>query len=149
MNKLQISQKSVQQIMIDEGCVLYAYKDSGGIWTIGCGHTQGVKPGDTITKVQAITFLTSDCQNAVKQVNDLNLPFNQNQFDAVVQLVYNIGIGRFQMQQLYKVMKLNVNDATIHDLFLNTCVHDAKGTVLSDLQARRKRNADLYITPIV
>ena len=147
---MQISQKAVSQIMIDEGCVLYAYKDSGGVWTIGCGHTYNVKPGDLITKAQALQLLTQDTQDAVTQVNSLNVTFNQNQFDAIVQLVYNIGIGRFLQQPLWAMIKKNPNttDLSFKQTFLNTCVHDAKGQVLAGLVARRKRNCDLYCTPV-
>jgi len=69
-----------------------AYNDGRGVWTIGYGHTASVKEGDTCTMVQAVEWLHQDTVNAVVAVNRLvKVPLTQNQFDALVSLVFNCG----------------------------------------------------------
>ena len=54
---MKASQRLIDAIKKFEGCVLTAYQDTAGVWTIGYGHTQGVKKGDKITAYQAEQFL--------------------------------------------------------------------------------------------
>ena len=64
-----------------EGCRLNAYQDSGGIWTIGYGHTLGVKAGQAITEAQATEFLKQDLQAAANAVGRLiKVALNSNQY---------------------------------------------------------------------
>lgn len=66
-----------------------------GIWTIGYGHTGGVKENDTCTLQQAEEWLHQDVVNATVQVNRfIHVPLTQAQFDALVSLVFNLGMGR-------------------------------------------------------
>ena len=75
-----------------EGFILEAYQDQGGVWTIGYGHTRGVKAGDSITQLQADALLAGDVQEAVQAVHRLvHAPLSQNQFDALVDLQFNAG----------------------------------------------------------
>lgn len=63
-----------------------------GIWTIGYGHTKGVKEGDTCTMAQAEEWLHQDTVNAVMEVRKhVRVPLTQNQFDALVSLTFNCG----------------------------------------------------------
>lgn len=63
-----------------------------GIWTIGYGHTKGVKEGDTCTMAQASEWLQDDVAGAVLAVCRLvSVPLTQNQFDALVSLIFNCG----------------------------------------------------------
>ena len=61
---------TIADIRSDEACRLIAYQDGGGVWTLGYGHTAGVKPGDTCTMDQAKTWLYYDVGVAE---NDLNV----------------------------------------------------------------------------
>lgn len=90
---MKISQTGLELIKRFEGCRLAAYKDSGGVWTIGYGHTKGVTSGMTITQAQADAFLVEDCASAEAAVNKYmsKYSFNQNQFDALVSFAFNIG----------------------------------------------------------
>jgi len=75
-----------------EGLRLTAYQDGAGVWTIGYGHTQGLKEGDTCTQEQAAAWLASDVAEAEAEVNGLvKVPLNQNQFDALVSFAFNLG----------------------------------------------------------
>lgn len=66
-----------------------------GIWTIGYGHTEGVKEGDTISIDGALTLLISDVAKYYAKLMALvTVQLNQNQADALTSLVFNIGVGK-------------------------------------------------------
>jgi lysozyme len=96
-----------------EGLRLTAYPDpgtGGSPWTIGYGHTgSDVHPGLTITKEQAEELLMKDVQKAVAVVNSkVTTDLTQNEFDAIVDFVFNVGAGNFAGSTLLK--KINAND---------------------------------------
>ena len=77
-----------------ETLALVAYPDSGGVPTIGWGHTEGVKLGDTCTPEQAEIWFQEDSQAAVHGVDSsLTTNVTQNQFDALVSFAFNVGVG--------------------------------------------------------
>lgn len=80
-----------------EGVRLTAYRDQGGVWTIGYGHTGAdVKAGMTCTQGQAEAWLLEDLLWAVDAVNrTVTEPVTQGEFDAMVDLCFNIGCGNF------------------------------------------------------
>ena len=90
--------KLLQQL---EGLRLTAYRDSAGIWTIGYGNTyhpdgRPVKAGDSITATQADEYMIAvlpKYENTVRKI--ITAPLTQNQFDALVCFVYNIGSTAF------------------------------------------------------
>ncbi|MWP61063.1 lysozyme [Gilliamella sp. Pas-s25] len=105
--KISINGKS--KLKSFEGLRLIAYQCSAGVWTIGWGHTTGVKEGDKITIGQAEIFLTGDLVQFENAVNKLvKVPINQNQFDALILLIFNIGITAFTGSTLLR--KLNAGD---------------------------------------
>jgi lysozyme len=57
---MKISENGLAMIRYWEDCVLEAYQDVGGIWTIGYGHTEGVTEGMVWTQNQADQALASD-----------------------------------------------------------------------------------------
>lgn len=68
-----------------EWCVLKSYKCPSGVWTIGYGHTNGVKSGMQITKSKALNYLKQDLSIFERSVtNYVKVPLNQKQFDALV-----------------------------------------------------------------
>jgi lysozyme len=86
-----------------EGISLSSYQDGGGVWTIGYGHTLGVKAGDTCTQEQAKAWLLQDVQNAANEVNThVTTPINQEEFDALTDFVFNLGNGNFQNSSLLR-----------------------------------------------
>lgn len=88
-----------------EGYSSEAYICPAGRWTIGYGHTRGVKEGDTCTKAEADIFLQEDLRDAERTVEATGLSLSQLQFDALVSLIYNIGSGNFQESTLLKRLK--------------------------------------------
>lgn len=94
-----------------EGCRLKAYQDQGGVWTIGYGHTRGVKAGDVCTQEQAEEWLREDVAFTVASVNKLapaRFPVSQNQFDALVDFAFNLGAGALRTSTL--LLKLICGD---------------------------------------
>ena len=99
-----------------EGLRLDAYRDSAGLWTIGCGHlltkdelrsgkVLGVDWRDGITQQTADALLAADLYTATDAVNELvRLPLSQHQFDALVSFVFNIGDGAFQDSTLLRLL---------------------------------------------
>lgn len=78
-----------------EGCRYKAYRDGGGVWTIGFGHTHGVHEGMSCTQKEAEAWLEQDVQNAVAQVNKcLTIIVTQDEFDALVDFEFNTGALR-------------------------------------------------------
>lgn len=106
---MRTSVNGKSKIKAYEGLRLEAYRCSANVWTIGWGHTEGVKDGDRITIGQAELFLTGDLVQYEKALNNLvKVPLNQNQFDALISLIFNIGITAFKNSTLLR--KLNTND---------------------------------------
>ena len=98
---MKISQKGINFIKSHEALRLKAYQDSKGVWTIGWGHTKGVKPGDVITREQAEQFIRDDLAWVERTLNaDLVIGrdkplVTQNEFDALCSLVFNIGSNAY------------------------------------------------------
>jgi GH24 family phage-related lysozyme (muramidase) len=99
--KTKISKKGVELIKTFEGFRLTAYQDSGGVWTIGYGHTgvvdgKPIKAGMVITTLQANELLCEDIHKFETIVNgyDRNYRWTQNEFDALVSFAYNLGTLR-------------------------------------------------------
>ena len=130
-----------------EGCVLTAYADQGGVWTIGHGHTgQGVHAGLTITQDQADTFLESDLAGSVACVNRLvTANINQNQFDAMVDFVFNMGCASLAQSTLLR----DVNTGNFADAATQFLRWDhVRGVVVSGLTRRRQAEATLFNAPV-
>lgn len=139
---MNTSSKGIELIKKHEGLSLTAYLCPAKVLTIGYGHTGGVKSGDVITEAQAEEFLRADLNNAEQAIIRERLNINQNQFDALVSFVFNVGIGSFQKSTLLKVIKTNSMDARIRMEFSRWVY--AKQKVLAGLVLRRKEEADLY-----
>src|SRR5690349_16517946 len=97
---LHVSDKAAKMIAQFEGGqghdgLFHPYQDVVHVWTIGYGHTKGVSASSKpLTKAQALALLRNDLDHEyAPSVNALGLPLNQNQFDATVSAVYNLGPG--------------------------------------------------------
>lgn len=88
-----------------ENCKLEAYLDGGGVWTIGWGHTAGVRKGDTCSQAQADAWLEEDIADAEEDVNlYVRGWLLQGQFDALCSLAYNIGGNAFRKSTLVRML---------------------------------------------
>lgn len=129
-----------------EGCSLVAYPDPGTNaepYTIGYGHTKGVKRGDTCTQAQADAWLLEDLKFSIDAVRSaVKVSLSENEESALVDLVFNIGAGNFAKSTLLK--KLNLSDrlgASKEFIKWNM----ASGQVMNGLTRRRVAEADLFV----
>ena len=146
---MSVSNKGVDLICEFEGKRLVAYDDGVGIWTIGFGtikYPDGVrvKKGDTCTLDQAKEYMRHDLIEFEHTVNSsVKVPLNQNQFDALVSLSYNIGSSAFKSSTLVK--KLNAGDykgaADQFNVWIN-----AGGKRMQGLVNRRDREKLLFLS---
>ncbi|WP_407409839.1 lysozyme [Acinetobacter sp.] len=145
-----ISSKGVEFIAGFESLQLKAYLCPANVWTIGWGTTvypngTKVKKGDKCTVEQAKVYKDHDLKRFQKCVNDaVAVLLNQNQFDALVSLTYNIGEAAFKSSTLLK--KLNAADYNgAADQFL--VWNKSKGKVLNGLVNRRAAERTLFLKP--
>lgn len=126
-----------------ESCRLKSYKDAGGVWTIGFGHTKKVKEGQVITMQQAKEYYREDLAENEKYINNFHLPLSQGQFDSLVDFSYNSGIGNLMKSRLLRMIRTNINDEKIPSEFLRWA-KDKKGKTINGLVKRKKFEADLW-----
>ena len=139
---MKTSLEGINLIKHFEGCELEAYKCPAGVWTIGYGHIKGVQQGDVITEQEADNMLVEELEEYENYIHNLvNCPLNQNQFDALVSWVYNLGSSNLQASTQLKV--LNAGDyAGVPAQMLRW--NKAGGKVLEGLTRRRQAEADLF-----
>lgn len=93
---MKLSQKGADFIKSFESCRLTAYRDGGGVFTVGFGHTgPEVRPGFTITQGQADTLFEDDVERFETGVESLvTVGLTQGQFDALVSFAFNVGLDQ-------------------------------------------------------
>lgn len=102
---MKISEIGIQIIKTREELRLTAYRCEAGVLTIGYGHTAGVKAGDKITEMQAVEFFKRDVAEIERYLNKMieqGSEFRQSEYDALISLIFTIGLGSFQMSTLRK-----------------------------------------------
>lgn len=130
-----------------EGERLSPYKDAGGHFTIGVGHLmadgESMSP---ITEEEALAILASDLNFAEKAVNSLvKVPLRQNQFDALVDFVFNCGANAFRGSKL--LIYLNAgNYSAAADSMLNW--NHIGNVVSAGLTRRRAAERILFINGV-
>jgi lysozyme len=126
-----------------EGLNLNSYQDQVGVWTIGYGHTgPTIHGGLTITQDQADQLLQSDVASSVACVNRaVTTAISQNQFDALVDFVFNLGCGALLSSTLLRDINAG-NFASAAQQFL--LWDHARGVVIQGLLRRRQAESDLF-----
>ena len=100
---MKISLEGLSLIKKFEGCKLEAYYCSGGVLTIGYGHTGKVKETDVITQDEADRLLKGDILKFEQYVSDnVKVDLDQSQFDALVCWTYNLGVGNLRSSTMLK-----------------------------------------------
>lgn len=148
---MKTSARGIELIKQFEGLELEAYQDIAGIWTIGYGHTgPDVEPGMRISEKEAEALLRRDLTPRENAVDNLtSVPLNQNEFDALVSFVYNVGIqayrGSTARRRLNKKDRMGAADA------LTWWNKATVGGVLREVQGLTRRRAAeraLFLTPV-
>lgn len=154
---MKIGDNGIILLKHSEGCILHPYMDIVKVWTIGYGHAiynngvqlKGIEnktlayslyPG--LTLEGAIDLLKVDLEERETELSELNLSVNQDQFDSLIDFIYNIGWGGFLKSTLLRRIKLGTGNITEAFLMWNK----AGGKVVNGLTLRRKSEALLYTT---
>jgi lysozyme len=145
---MNISQSGIDFVKNAEGLELKAYGDPVGHQTIGYGHL--IKPGETfvggITDTQAQSLLLEDLKIAEGYVNQwVTVPLNQNQFDALVDFVFNLGPGNFHTSTLLR--ELNQKNYAGAASEFSKWIY-AGGHPLTGLIHRREGEKAMFLTPM-
>ena len=138
---MKTSQRGINLIKQFEGVRLTAYKCPAGVYTIGYGHTRGVKRGMKITEEEASAYLTADLLNSEKAVEryDSVYHWNQNEFDALVSFTFNCGAAN--LRSLLRNGRRNRSQiAATLPLY-----RKAGGKVLKGLERRRAAEKALFL----
>lgn len=136
------TQAAVDLIKSFEGCVLKAYTCPAGKPTIGYGSTEGVRLGMTISRPQAEQMLSGHLAKITPEVAKLvKTKLSQNQFDAVVSFVYNVGVGNFKSSTMLRLLNSgDISGAAAEFPRWNK----ADGKELPGLTRRRKAEQALF-----
>lgn len=110
---LDISNAGYKLIRSFEGFSAKAYKDTGGVWTIGFGtikypNGKAVAAGDTCTQAQAEEWMKNDCKWVDACLDKVvKVKISQNQFDALASFVYNVGETAFVKSTMLTLINQN------------------------------------------
>lgn len=147
---MKISYQAFAKIKDFEGYSRKAYKCPAGVWTIGYGHTKGVKPGDIITASEAEHLLRKDLRLYEAFVEKLGVTTQQYRFDALVDFAYNLGCEALEGSTLLKKIRAGRPDIEVRAEFMKWVYARVGGEKkkLPGLVARRKWEADRFFNKI-
>ena len=138
------SQDCIDLVKEFEGFSETAYQCPAGVWTIGYGTTTGVTSGYTVTEQEAEELLMEDLTESSKAVEELvDIPLTQEQYDALVSFVYNVGREAFRQSTLLRL--LNANNIAAAALQFSRW-NKSNGKVLPGLTRRRLAERQLFET---
>lgn len=133
-----------------EGLRLKAYRCPAGVWTIGIGHTGGVKPNQTITLGEATLMLVHDVDRVEADVLAvLDRAPTRNQLRAMTSLAFNIGGPAFQTSTLHRFFNAGRDQTAITAAFRMWCMARLEGLLVTvqSLTERRLDEAALFARP--
>jgi len=142
---MKTSYKGLFLIKESEGFSKKAYLCPARVWTIGYGNTwSDVKLGLIITREEAEKRLKKDLEKIeIALNNNINVPINQNQFDALISFIYNIGIYGFLKSTLLKFLNQKKYLEAANE-FLRW--DKVKRKTIKGLTIRRKKEQFLFLT---
>ena len=139
-----------------EGFRTKAYKDTGGVVTVGFGSTYNhdakrkVIESDTVTKEKAIEWMKIDASEVIRQANVyIKVKLNPDQSASICDYIYNRGIGNFLRTQLDELINSGASIDKICAEITGTGLKDRAGNLLWGLGRRRRSQAFLYKNGIV
>ena len=144
---MRLSKEGLYALHGSESCRLRAYLDTGGVATIGWGSIRmfgnPVRLGMTCTQQQADEQAALDVKETEDVINRyVKVPLTQNQFDALVNFVYNVGKTAFiKSTMLRKINEGNMTAAA--DQFMRW-IYD-NGKEVEGLKNRRRREKEMFL----
>lgn len=140
----RIGKAGLELLKSFEGCRLKAYVCPAGVLTIGYGSTgKHVKRGMVITQQEADDLKRRDLVRFERAVAKHAPDATQNQFDAMVCLAFNIGIGGFIKSSALRFHKQGKHNTAAERFKL---WNKGGGRVLKGLVRRRAAEAKLYLS---
>ena len=140
---MKISKSGIDLIAKWEGFRSNAYLDVVGVWTIGYGHTKGVRPGDTITKTEAKKWLESEIERHVAKFDTyIKVPLTQGQFDALASFHYNLGANILKGTGLLDAINKQDWESASKQMLL---YNKGGGRIIQGLVNRRKEESELFL----
>jgi lysozyme len=125
-----------------------AYQDQGGVWTVAWGHTgHDVTPNTVVTREQGEILLAHDletAENFVKRV--VKVPLAQDEFDANVDLTFNIGVGNFLKSTVLRLLNAGNKSGAAKAFEMWNKV---SGKVNKGLVRRRLAEEELFLHGVV
>lgn len=108
----ELIQDGIELVKQCEGLYTSAYRCPAGVWTIGFGHTEGVRPGMTVSEQEAEDLLRRDLADAGAQVERLvRVKLNAFQYAALTSFVFNVGAGSLAASTLLRRLNDGQYDA--------------------------------------
>ena len=132
-----------------EGLRLKSYRCPAGVWTIGRGHTNGVRPGATCSVAEADAWFLEDISASAEAVKAAcaTKP-DANELGAMTSLAFNVGDGAFAKSTVLRATNAGDRQAAARAFGLwNKATVDGKLTELPGLTARRSAESALYLKP--
>ena len=153
--KMELSNIGINLIKKWEGLYLTSYICPGGKITIGWGSTfdtknKSIKLNTKITKEQAEEYLQHELNLVKENILNYNLKLNQNQFDALASLVYNIGQNSFKRSTLLRyLIKEDYINASKEFVKWNKIKKNGIKVALKGLTNRRLDETKLFNTIVM
>ena len=161
VENLILSQEGWDFIRWEEGSskdkgepVLVAYKLGDGMVTIGYGHAEKIgsskyNVGDKITKKDAENLLIEDVNEAAQGVKrmfsqweeqGIDVKITQEQYDVLVSLAYNKGIGKFRKSEFVQALKKGDLELTAELI-----KKDGDSSNFSGVKIRREKESEKFL----
>ena len=153
---MNVSQRGIDLIKRFEGVILHSYLCPKGVLTIGVGHTgSDVTKDMLITEKEAENLLKKDLRKFESKLNYSlehdNVNLNQNQFDACISFIFNLGFSAFIFSTLYKKLKqkdyAGAGDEFLKWVYITKTVNNERVKIrLKGLETRRNAERDLFLS---
>lgn len=135
-----------------EGLRLDCYLCPAGVPTIGYGHTgSGVAMGNRIDLAKAEQLLIGDIHEAEESIRKLvKVPLNQNQFNALVSFVFNLGETALKSSTMLRYINAGNYRSAAGEFAKWVYAKDKTGkpVKLPGLVKRRAQEAELFASPV-
>ena len=147
---MKTSERGLQIIKAYEGIRLKPYRDCVGLYTVGVGHLSGdglILPDSwnrTFTLGEVNELLVADVRKFELGVaRYVNVELSQNQYDAIIDFCFNLGLGAFQRSSVRQAINRRDKAGVVRNLLR---YNKAGGKVVPQLDNRRKAEALLFLS---
>ena len=147
---MKASDEFKQALVEEEGVRYTVYRDVAGYPTVGVGHLvepeDNLRVGDRVSEERVLEFLDADLIEAEQGVRQLvgDLPLYQQEFDALVDLVYNVGLGNVSPSESPR-LNAAIDAGDYEGIASELDYTHAGGKVAKGLEYRSERRAKIFM----